>query len=143
MTEDVPPTFYPGTESSQIPSHYLPKDKGKGKETSPHTRHVNQSSQSNLEETIRMTMEMTTITTTHPEDHLQDHHHHPDLLVQESQHQHQFHTFQMERNEESNPNRSQMSKNSKRFTSPTPSTSCRITTSILPTRIRYFLFSVS
>ena len=28
MAEDVPPTFYPGAESSWIPSHYLPKDKG-------------------------------------------------------------------------------------------------------------------
>ena len=37
MAEDVPPTFYPGAESSRIPSHYLPKDKGKGKETSPRT----------------------------------------------------------------------------------------------------------
>ena len=37
MAEDVLPTFYPGAESSRIPSHYLPKDKGKGKEISPHT----------------------------------------------------------------------------------------------------------
>ena len=39
MAEDVPPTFYPGATSSQprLPSHYLPRDKGKGKETSPHT----------------------------------------------------------------------------------------------------------
>ena len=37
MAEDVPPTFYPGAESSRIPSHYLSKDKGKGKETYPHT----------------------------------------------------------------------------------------------------------
>ena len=37
MAEDVPPTFYPGTESSRIPSQYLPGYKGKGKEISPHT----------------------------------------------------------------------------------------------------------
>ena len=37
MAEDIPPTFYPGTESSRIPSHYLPKDIGKRKETSLHT----------------------------------------------------------------------------------------------------------
>ena len=37
MAEDAPPTFYPGAESSRIPSHYLPKDKGKGKATSPCT----------------------------------------------------------------------------------------------------------
>ena len=37
MAEDVPPTIYPGAESSRIPCHFLPKDKGKGKETSPHT----------------------------------------------------------------------------------------------------------
>ena len=37
MAEDVPPSFYPGAESSQILSHYLPKDKGKGKEKPPYT----------------------------------------------------------------------------------------------------------
>ena len=37
MAEDAPPTFYPGAESSRILSHYLPKDKGKGKATSPRT----------------------------------------------------------------------------------------------------------
>ena len=37
MAEDAPPTFYPGAESSRIPSHYLPRDKGKGQETSPRT----------------------------------------------------------------------------------------------------------
>ena len=29
--------LYPSAESSRLPSHYLPRDKGKGKETSPHT----------------------------------------------------------------------------------------------------------
>ena len=37
MAEDVPPTFYPRAESSRLPSHYLPRNKGKGKDTSPHT----------------------------------------------------------------------------------------------------------
>ena len=39
IKEDAPLTFYPGATSSQpqLPSHYLPRDKGKGKETSPYT----------------------------------------------------------------------------------------------------------
>ena len=37
MAENAPPTRYPGAEGSQLPSHYLPGDKGKQKETSPHT----------------------------------------------------------------------------------------------------------
>ena len=37
MAENVLPTRYPGTEGSQFPSHYLPGNKGKQKETPPHT----------------------------------------------------------------------------------------------------------
>ena len=37
MTQDVPPTFYPGAESSRPPSMFQSRDKGKRNETSPHT----------------------------------------------------------------------------------------------------------